>query len=233
MAPLPSISSTESPHPTVVLIAGGSGLIGTALSQSLLNLGAQVRILSRSAPTKAVSGSNPTYFSWDPRSAVMDPAALQGVTHLVNLAGSGIADKAWTSARRRDLLLSRTQSVDCLAAALQRASEQGAPCSAHRHRLGHRVLRERGGLGHRTKPERSRISRRTNQRMGKTQRIDGDLGPAHHVAHWFGSFGPWGPPASPPPCHQPGSGCLHWFRGTMDVLDSPKRHGAFDRACNV
>ena len=126
IASLPTISSTEPPHPTVVLIAGGSGLIGTALSQYLLDLGAQVRILSRSAPTKAVSGSNPTYFSWDPRSAVMDPAALQGVTHVVNLAGSGIADKAWTPARRKDLLLSRTQSVDCLAAALQRASEQGA-----------------------------------------------------------------------------------------------------------
>ena len=124
--PLPSTSSTEFTHPPVVLIAGGSGLIGTALSQYLLDLGAQVRILSRSGPTKAVSGSNPTYFTWDPRTSAMDPAALQGVTHIVNLAGSGIADKAWTSARRKDLLLSRTQSLDCLAAALQRASEQGA-----------------------------------------------------------------------------------------------------------
>jgi len=122
----PSISSKESSHPPVVLIAGGSGLIGTALSQYLVGLGAHVRILTRSGPTKPALGSNLSFVTWDPQSAVMDPAALRGVTHVVNLAGSGIADKAWTSARRKDLLLSRTQSADCLAAALQRASEQGA-----------------------------------------------------------------------------------------------------------
>ncbi|NBW32954.1 MAG: TIGR01777 family protein [Cytophagia bacterium] len=128
---LSKIPVPSSPSPPIVLIAGGSGLIGTALCKHLVTMGAQVRILSRSAKTKAAPTSNPSFYFWNPQTAEIDDNALTGVTHLVNLAGAGIADKAWTKARRLELLWSRTQSADCLAAALQKASEK-APTSVQR-----------------------------------------------------------------------------------------------------
>lgn len=112
--------------PMVVLITGGTGLIGSALTMELLRIGAEVRILTRS-PKDARSSSKESvgYFGWNPATGTMDEKALNGVTHVVNLAGAGIADRAWTPNRRRELLLSRTQSAECLALALQKAAQNG------------------------------------------------------------------------------------------------------------
>jgi uncharacterized protein (TIGR01777 family) len=117
---------TNSDLKIVVLITGGTGLIGTALSKELIRRGAEVRILTRS--TRDISNSltgTLRYFGWNPATGIMDAKALLGVTHIVNLAGAGIADRAWTPARRRELLLSRTQSAECLALALQNTTQNG------------------------------------------------------------------------------------------------------------
>ncbi|MFZ9680216.1 MAG: TIGR01777 family oxidoreductase [Bacteroidia bacterium] len=117
---------TKSDPQIVVLITGGTGLIGTALSKEMIRRGAEVRILTRSTRDirKPLTGTL-RYFGWNPSTGIMDAEALLGVTHIVNLAGAGIADRAWTPARRRELLLSRTQSAECLALALQKTAQNG------------------------------------------------------------------------------------------------------------
>ena len=98
-----------------VLIAGGSGLVGRRLQFFLKKKGYEARVLSR-APRR--DGE----FGWDTASGTIDPAALEGGTAVVNLAGAGIADKRWTPARKREIVDSRVQSARTLARALsQRA----------------------------------------------------------------------------------------------------------------
>lgn len=106
-----------------VLITGASGLIGTALSKALLSSGHTVHHLGRS-PSEA--GVARTYI-WDPPNGRIDRAALSGVTHIVHLAGAGIADKRWSQARVRALIDSRTVTAQLL---LRAAHEHGSRIDA-------------------------------------------------------------------------------------------------------
>jgi uncharacterized protein (TIGR01777 family) len=97
-----------------VLLTGGTGTIGTRLTQLLQQQGYQVTYLSREA--KSVSGV--TVYQWDIRKGKIDPKAIQTADYIVHLAGAGIADGRWTDARKDDILSSRTQSTELLAKAL-------------------------------------------------------------------------------------------------------------------
>ena len=93
-----------------VLIGGGSGLMGTRLSEMLQERGHEVRHFSRSAKPGA---AYPT-FVWDVRNGTYDEAAFAGVTHVINLAGAGIADAPWTAKRKELIIKSRTDSTQLL-----------------------------------------------------------------------------------------------------------------------
>ncbi len=92
-----------------ILIAGGSGLVGRALSDLLSKDGHQVKILSRS---KNQNSAN--VFYWNPLDKVIDPKAIPDVDVLINLAGLPIAGKRWTKRQRQDLYVSRIASSDLL-----------------------------------------------------------------------------------------------------------------------
>lgn len=91
-----------------ILIAGGTGLVGSRLSNLLINKGYTIHILSRSKRKKNTQQIK--YFHWDIDSGTIDLDALQ-VDHIINLAGAGIADKRWTTQRKREILESRTKST--------------------------------------------------------------------------------------------------------------------------
>ncbi len=99
-----------------ILIAGGSGLVGTSLSLFLQSKGYQVALLSR----RGSSGTKIKTFRWDPATGFLDPEALQGCTAVVNLAGAGVADKSWSKAYKKELLDSRVQSTATLVQSLQK-----------------------------------------------------------------------------------------------------------------
>jgi len=90
-----------------ILITGGSGLIGKALSQKLLAEGHQVRILSR---TPNPQSKIPAFF-WDVEKQEIDEKAFDGIDHLVHLAGEGVADKRWTEKRKKEVIDSRVNSM--------------------------------------------------------------------------------------------------------------------------
>lgn len=101
-----------------ILITGGSGLIGNALTRALRQEGHSVRWLSRtSGMTNGVQR-----FTWDIDRGTVDPAALSGVDHIIHLSGAGIADMRWTEARMRELHASRGGAARLL---LKVASEKG------------------------------------------------------------------------------------------------------------
>lgn len=89
-----------------VLITGASGLVGTRLTQVLLENGHEVSHLGRSKK----SGSIPS-FVWDVNAGTIEPQALKEIDVVVHLAGAGIADERWTEKRKCEILESRTKST--------------------------------------------------------------------------------------------------------------------------
>jgi uncharacterized protein (TIGR01777 family) len=94
-----------------VVVAGSSGLIGTALVPALRADGHEVLRLVRRAPGAADE------LQWDPGQP-LDPAGLAGVTAAVNLTGAGVGDHRWTDSYKRTLVESRVTTTHTLATAL-------------------------------------------------------------------------------------------------------------------
>lgn len=93
-----------------VLITGGSGLVGSQLSDLFQAKGYEVAHLSR----RATGQERYRTYTWDVAAGKMDSQALEHVDYLVHLAGAGVADKRWTAARKQEILDSRTKSTDLL-----------------------------------------------------------------------------------------------------------------------
>ncbi|MFD3430370.1 TIGR01777 family oxidoreductase [Nocardia fluminea] len=98
-----------------VVIAGSSGLIGTALVAALRRDGHQVSRLVRRTPAA------PDEFAWDPARAQLDERALRGADAVVNLCGAGIADRRWNGGYKQLLRDSRITPTDVLATAVAAA----------------------------------------------------------------------------------------------------------------
>lgn len=103
---------------STILITGGSGMIGTALTNTLREEGHSVRHLSRTAGVH----DGVKAYAWNIERGTMDERALEGVEHVVHLAGAGIADKRWTDARVKLLIDSRCASARLL---LERVQSNG------------------------------------------------------------------------------------------------------------
>ncbi len=104
-------------HAQTILIAGGTGLIGSRLTEILQAKGHQVRLLTRSPKADG-------HFFWDPSKGAIDHSALEGVDAVINLAGAGIADGRWTAARKRELVDSRVQSAAVLYQAMEKMTNR-------------------------------------------------------------------------------------------------------------
>lgn len=97
-----------------VVVAGSSGLIGTALVAALRRDGHEViRLVRRPAAAR-------DEFSWDPARADLDQRALRDADAVVNLCGAGIG-RRWTGSYKQELRDSRITPTDVLAAAVATA----------------------------------------------------------------------------------------------------------------
>ena len=95
-----------------VAITGASGLIGTAVRQSLEDDGHEVLRLVRRAPV------DPAEVEWDPQGGSVDTDALSGVNAVVHLAGAGVGDHRWTASYKREIRDSRVLGTRTLARAI-------------------------------------------------------------------------------------------------------------------
>src|ERR1700755_1630543 len=98
---------------STILITGGTGLVGTALTGMLREKGHRVIILSR----KTTPG-NPDIFGWDFSTGYIDMEAIRQADHIVHLAGAGVADKRWSKKRKQEIVDSRTKTSALLVKAL-------------------------------------------------------------------------------------------------------------------
>ena len=81
-----------------ILITGGSGFLGSHLIPHLKSMGKTVSIIGRKIHPELTS------FTWDLNKKTMDESALSGVGTIVHLAGSGIADRRWTTSYKKEII---------------------------------------------------------------------------------------------------------------------------------
>lgn len=94
-----------------VLITGGTGLIGSALTQALSAKGYRVIVLTRKA--KPAAGAV-LYKEWDVDNETMDESAVGEADYIVHLAGANVAEKRWTGKRKKEIVDSRVKSGELL-----------------------------------------------------------------------------------------------------------------------
>ncbi|MFI5782373.1 TIGR01777 family oxidoreductase [Nocardia sp. NPDC051570] len=98
-----------------VVIAGSSGLIGTALVAALRRDGHEVlRLVRRPAAAR-------DEFGWDPVRAQVPERALRGADAVINLCGAGIGARRWSGGYKQQLRDSRITPTDVLATAVAAA----------------------------------------------------------------------------------------------------------------
>ena len=105
-----------------VLITGGTGMVGTSLTELLLSKGYQVIILTRKPQVSQIP--NLTYAVWDISKGYIDPSAIGQADAIVHLAGAGVADKRWSKKRKQEIVDSRVKSGALLVKYLSESSHQ-------------------------------------------------------------------------------------------------------------
>lgn len=101
-----------------ILITGGTGMIGTRLTEMLADRGYDVIILTRDT-TKHHPSPGVSYANWDIDAQAIDRDAIGKADHIIHLAGAGVADKRWSQARKQEILRSRTESSALIVKALK------------------------------------------------------------------------------------------------------------------
>ncbi|TCP24635.1 hypothetical protein EV195_10566 [Tenacibaculum skagerrakense] len=91
----------------IILLTGGTGLIGQTLQKQLENNNHKVRILTRSPKLD-------NHFKWDIKANYIDEKVFDNLDYIIHLAGAGIADKRWTDERKQVLINSRVESSGLL-----------------------------------------------------------------------------------------------------------------------
>jgi hypothetical protein len=105
-----------------IVIAGGSGFLGTALSRELTKNGHQVVILTRQDKNREAA-AGVTFARWTPdgRSGPW-ATSLEGADAIVNLAGESIAAKRWSGPQKQKLRESRLLATRSLTTAIRESS---------------------------------------------------------------------------------------------------------------
>jgi len=106
--------------PTVV-IPGGSGLLGKAISRFLSSKGYEVIVLSRSIPRSGANStvSNIRFALWDTEKQTIEAGVIEKADVIINLAGASVAEKRWTEKRKKELVESRVRSGETIVKALR------------------------------------------------------------------------------------------------------------------
>lgn len=110
-----------------IVVAGGSGLLGSALIARLVASGHAVNLLTRD-PERARRrlGAAVTTVQWDGASAGPWEKTIDGADAVVNLAGESIASKRWTGGHKKIMVDSRVGATRALVQSIIGATNKPA-----------------------------------------------------------------------------------------------------------
>ena len=112
-----------------IVIAGGSGFLGTRLATAWHVAGDEVTVLARNHGRNAATvPAGVTVRRWQPPTVGDDlVAALRSADAVVNLAGAAIGGRPWTPSRKRAILQSRLDATGAIVEALGRLAAPDRP----------------------------------------------------------------------------------------------------------
>jgi len=102
-----------------VLISGGSGLVGSRLSELLQTKGYEVAHLSRSASNGKIKTIH-----WDIKNRKLNASEIEAYDSIIHLAGAGIVDEPWTDKRKKIIQESRTKTAELLKQAIEQNTKK-------------------------------------------------------------------------------------------------------------
>jgi len=106
-----------------LVVAGGTGFIGSALCARLLEKGHLLTLLTRSPPSSGGS-ANKRWLRWIPGATGEWERAVDGADGVINLAGEPIAAKRWTAEQKRKIRSSRIETTRSLVSAIAKAKDK-------------------------------------------------------------------------------------------------------------
>ncbi|MBI3590865.1 MAG: TIGR01777 family protein [Candidatus Melainabacteria bacterium] len=101
-----------------ILLAGGTGFVGKALTEELIQSGHELFIISR---TKRENVKSINYIEWDSKDLMN---AVNNAEIVINLAGEPIAAKRWTSEQKDLLYKSRIETTKLLVNAINSSNKK-------------------------------------------------------------------------------------------------------------
>ena len=115
-----------------VLISGGTGFLGQALSETLAAQGHKVTVLSRNPQNYEAAMPGVDFLAWDGRTASGWSQIIETTDAVINLAGAsiageglvGIATQRWTAANKNRILQSRLNVGQALVQAIEKAENK-------------------------------------------------------------------------------------------------------------
>ena len=103
-----------------VLITGGTGMIGKALTQALIERGFNVIIYTRQSNDKPKTKNDKlSYAVWDVNKQSLDKNAFAKADYIIHLAGANFADKRWNENVKREIVSSRVDSAKLIIESLK------------------------------------------------------------------------------------------------------------------
>ena len=113
-----------------VAIVGGSGLVGRALTRSLIGDGHDVLVLSRDPARRAKYVTPPARIArWSKDDVAGLARAMDGVDSVVSLAGARVAPWRWTRRRKQTIASSRVDTIKAIVDAMNRLPTDRRPSS--------------------------------------------------------------------------------------------------------
>ncbi|MBI3549622.1 MAG: TIGR01777 family protein [Elusimicrobia bacterium] len=110
-----------------VLVAGGTGFVGSALCRKLLADGRSITIATRSSQP---SQPNCRYLIWAPEdiasAATILTQQIEGTSAVVNLAGESVVSARWSESVKRRILESRINATRAIVNAIAKAAKKPA-----------------------------------------------------------------------------------------------------------
>lgn len=107
-----------------ILITGGTGLIGSALAEDLVNDGHEVTILSRATQPAGRSLPGMRFVKWDGKTTQGWEHLVEETDAIVNLVGENLSAGWWTKKRKTAILQSRVDAGAALVQAIGQATNK-------------------------------------------------------------------------------------------------------------
>jgi hypothetical protein len=102
-----------------ILITGGTGLVGKALTEALLQKGFRVIILTRNPASQKTNQPHLSFAAWNIEKQFIDKDAFAKADYIIHLAGASVAEKRWTKKRKNEIVSSRVESSRLIAESLK------------------------------------------------------------------------------------------------------------------